>query len=142
MKKFVTFNGEYRVEAFTILKIRENKNGCNSYKEVTIDLRQVIEKFRIQKHPRIHALNGQYGIRALKDIPKTTCFGQYFGGEILQEAFGKVFDGTGEEHDHNIYAFDQRIDPLELRKLKEKQKKMDIERQNRLKERLEREKEK
>ena len=141
VKKYVTFNGEYRVEAFTILRERQSKNGnCNSYREVTIDLRQVIEKFRIEKHPRIVALNGQYGIRALKDIPKNTCFGQYFGGEILQEAFGKVFDGTGEEHDHNIYAFDQRIDPLELKKLKEKQKKMDIERQNRLKQRQEREK--
>jgi len=119
----------YQVDASTYLKISDDLS-------ITIHLSEVIKKFEITNHHRISALNGQYGIMALRDIPKDTCFGQYFGGEILQVAFGKVFDGTGEETDHNIYAFDQKIDRLELKKLKEKQKQLDIERQNRLKQRM------
>jgi len=121
VQKFVTLNGEYRVEAFTVIKGE------------TVDLRKVIEKFEIKKHDRIPALNGQFGIKALMDIAENTCLGQYFGGEILQKAFGKVFDGTGEEHDHNIYAFDQKIDPLEIKKLKQKQKRLEIERESKRK---------
>ena len=50
----------------------------------------------------------------LRDIPKNTCLGQYIGGEILQDAFDKIFDGSGSEYDHNLYSFDQEIDAKEL----------------------------
>merc|ERR1712154_77678 len=120
VKKFVELNGEYRTESFTLL-------GVNM-----LDVRKVLTKFTIDQHPRIPALNGQFGVKALCDIPKNTCFGQYFGAEMSQDAFSKVFDGTGEEHDHNIYAFDQKIDPIELKKLKQKKKKMAMERKQRM----------
>ncbi len=71
-------------------------------------LKDVLQKFRIENHSRI-ALNDQYGARALMDIPRNTCVGQYFGAETLQKAFGKLYEGTSEEYDHNIYAFDQKI---------------------------------
>jgi len=116
VRRFVVLNGEYRVDPFTFLRTDE--------REMTVDIRGVIGKFQITAHARIPALNGQFGIRALCDIRRHTCFGQYFGGEIVQSAFGKVFDGTSEEHDHNIYAFDQRIDAAELRRLRQKELRM------------------
>merc|ERR1712228_1050109 len=78
VKKFVTWDGEYRVKAFTVI----NVNG----REISINLQRIIKKEKIKNHGRIPALNGQYGVRALMDIPKGTCCGQYFGGEILQDA--------------------------------------------------------
>lgn len=129
VKRFVELNGEYRIEAFTLIKVYDGNSSC--FKDMTVDLHDVIQKYEIREHPRIPALNGQFGIKALCNIPRNTCFGQYFGGEILQDAFGKVFDGTGEEHDHNIYAFDQKIDKFELKKLKDKEKRMEMNRMNR-----------
>ena len=83
----------------------------------------------VQIEKPVKNVRNRCGIRwKMMDIPKGTCCGQYFGGEILQDAFGKVFDGTGDEFDHNIYAFDQKIDPVELRKLKAKKDRMSMQR--------------
>ncbi len=51
-------------------------------------LKNVLKNFKIENHSRIAALNGQYGVRTLMDIPRNTCVGQYIGAEILQKAFG------------------------------------------------------
>mmetsp|Transcript_3004 Transcript_3004/g.5024 ORF Transcript_3004/g.5024 Transcript_3004/m.5024 type:complete len:473 (+) Transcript_3004:50-1468(+) len=109
VQQYVRKNGEYCIDAMAI--VRHNNYQTN------LAMKRVIDKYKIDNHARIAALNGQYGVHALMDIAKHTCLGQYFGGEILQSAFGKVYGGTGEEHDHNIYAFDQQIDAPELRKL-------------------------
>merc|ERR1719385_619162 len=82
-----------------------------------VHLSAVIEKFEISEHPRIPVLNGQFGIRARRDIPCSTCLGQYIGGELLQDAFDKIFDGAGNEYDHNLYSFDQEIDEKELQRI-------------------------
>eukprot|EP01083_Nonionella_stella_P020348 56422_1 len=102
IQTFLTLNDEYcKTDCVKISngKDSENANICD-----------VIERYKIVDHSRIKELNGQYGIRAKCDIDKHVCLGQYIGAEVSREAFAKVFDDTGHEHHHNVYAFDQQID--------------------------------
>eukprot|EP01084_Bolivina_argentea_P295919 509580_1 len=112
VKEFVELNGEYCKKSGVILydKIRNIK--------IVRNISDVISKFRISYNHRIPVLNGQFGIKALIDIPKYTICAQYFGGEISTHGFTKVFEGTAVEYDHNVYALDQEIDVKELKKIK------------------------
>jgi len=110
VETFIIQNGEYSTDSMTYLK----SGSSDSDVAEEVHLSAVIEKFEISEHPRIPVLNGQFGIRARRDIPCSTCLGQYIGGELLQDAFDKIFDGAGNEYDHNLYSFDQEIDRKEL----------------------------
>lgn len=110
VETFIIQNGEYSTDSMTYLSVDDDI-------QEEVHLSSVIEKFKIVDHPRIPVLNGQFGISAQRDIPQCTCLGQYIGGEILQDAFDKIFDGTGDEYDHNLYSFDQEIDSKELQRV-------------------------
>eukprot|EP01083_Nonionella_stella_P060789 158558_1 len=116
IKAYVQLNGEYTRKSMLIL------NDTQLKKNMVKKRVDVIQKFQISGCHRIPALNGQFGICALIDIPQHTVCGQYFGGEISVEAFAKVFDGTAVEHDHNVYALDQQIDAKEIEKAVKKSK--------------------
>eukprot|EP01084_Bolivina_argentea_P224885 380168_1 len=105
IKGFVELNGEYKTHPMTDIN-----NKC-------MNVFDVIHKYKIIQHERIPQLNGQFGVMATMDIPKYVCLGQYIGSEIEQISFGKIFDGTNEEYEHNVYAFDQKIDEGELKKI-------------------------
>ena len=66
---------------------------------------EVLEKYKIGNHPRVIALNGQYGIRARMDIPKHTVVGQYIGIEYLESEFHEAYSRTVQNAIKNIYAF-------------------------------------
>jgi len=110
VETFIIQNGEYSTDCRTYLNASEDV-------QEEVHLTSLIEKFKIEDHPRIPVLNGQFGVRVIRDIPKNTCLGQYIGGEILQDAFDKIFDGSGNEYDHNLYSFDQEIDEKELQRI-------------------------
>lgn len=120
VESYIIQNGEYSTHSMTYLNLDDDI-------QEEVYLESILEKVIIKDHPRIPVLNGQNGVRVKRDIPKNTCLGQYIGGEILQDAFDKIFDGSGREYDHNLYSFDQEIDAKELQRVnvipKDKKKK-------------------
>ena len=109
VESFLQTNGEYNANPVLALKDEKRTN-----------IGSVIQKYKICDDHRIAALKGQYGIRALVDIPKNAVLGQYIGAEISYNAFSKIFEGTAVEFDHNIYSLDLVIDDKQFRKILKK----------------------
>merc|ERR1712129_241916 len=109
VQQFLILNGEYNQSPKLILCADDDSKSEN--------ICDALEKFKISKRHRIAALVGQYGIKTAMDIPKNTVFGQYIGAELSYNAFAKVFEGTADEHEHNIYSMDLVIDEAELDKI-------------------------
>lgn len=43
------------------------------------DQSQLLQRYKINNHSRIQALNGQYGVKAMLNIGRCTCLGEYYG---------------------------------------------------------------
>lgn len=70
---------------------------------------ECLEKFRITNNVRVPSLNGQFGVRATMNIPKSTVVGQYIGVEYLESEFHAAYAGTTESALKNIYAFNLSV---------------------------------
>ena len=63
----------------------------------------------VLNHQRIPSLNGQKELRAIKDIPKYTVIGEYYGYEWLENDFDDIYSGTLNYFEVNEYAFNECV---------------------------------
>ena len=82
------------------MDIDEDDENEENYRLVSQS--DVLDKYLIIADERVSALNGQYGVRAKRDLAAHTVVGQYCGVEYLESEFHNAFIGTRENVEKNI----------------------------------------
>ena len=63
----------------------------------------ILEVVRVTKHHRIPQLNGQFAVRALRNIPKHTVIGRFCGDEMFKFEYKELFLNSCEYRMRNQY---------------------------------------
>ena len=72
---------------------------------VDYDQSKLIKKYKIDKHPRINALNGEWGVKTIRDIGRFTCLGEYYGRYMFVGDQEDCYGGTRKYDIIDEYAF-------------------------------------
>eukprot|EP01084_Bolivina_argentea_P126516 223999_1 len=100
-----------QIELFLTMNINDN-NNINPMTTNKLLLNQSVEKYIIRLPHRSPSLEGQYGVRAIIDIPKQTVLSRYIGFEMSNREWNNCFDYSNKDmfHAQYLYTFDLDLD--------------------------------
>eukprot|EP01083_Nonionella_stella_P150635 480210_1 len=107
VKDFLNLNGEYALHPQTVCSA--SRRCSRSRLTIPKPVSAFISKMKFEAHPRIAALNGQWGVVANQDIPSNCVLGQYNGSELSTGSFNAIFGQSSDQWNHNLMSFDQTI---------------------------------
>jgi len=92
-------------------KRNRRRRRKNVVKKLLLFENQVIEKYAVtaDNETRVTALIGGHGLKAVKDIPRLTVIGRYFGDTWIASDI-EIFAGSRLYHNINTYAFNKTVD--------------------------------
>lgn len=85
-------NGALRCRDIEIVIEEEDESG-NPMSRV-FEQHDLMEIVNVTDHHRVPALNGQFALRATRDIPANTVLGRFCGDEMFTKEYDRVYSGT------------------------------------------------